>query len=445
MSTSYVRDLVTLFIGDLVVFAGSLWLALLARHFVAPNSVQYFEHLVPFSILFALWLIVFVIMGLYDRTVALFEHRLPSTIFQAQVVNLLLAIAFFFIAPIAIQPKTILALYFVLSTALIVIWRLGIFRLRSTAHRTECAVVAGHGSDIEELIHALRTSPHTHLTCMADVDTTSLSPDDARARITEMVGAAHAKFLVIDSKLLAQIGIGAWPTVTVIDAGELYEALLSRVALSLIDREAFLVAAHSRGNELYGAVKRGMDIVVSFVLGTLSLIVYPFVWLAVYAEDRGTLFVTQERVGKNGRLFSMRKFRTMSGSDGGHYGTDGKTKLKVTRVGNFLRRSRIDELPQLWSVFLGNQSLVGPRPELPPLVDRYLEEVPQYDLRHLVVPGLSGWAQLYHQAHPHGEKNVDETARKISYDLYYVKHRSIAVDLDIALKTIKTLALRLGA
>ena len=183
---------------------------------------------------------------------------------------------------------------------------------------------------------------------------------------------------------------------------------------------------------------------IAVLLGVVCLILLPFVRLVIYLEDRGPLFVVQERVGKGGTLFTLYKFRTMTGNDSGQY-QNGKTKLRVTHVGNFLRKSRIDELPQLWSLLVGEQSWVGPRPELPALVTDYLKTIPNYDLRHLVLPGLSGWAQIYHQAHPHHQADVTETARKLSYDLYYIKHRSLILDIDITLKTLKALSLRLGA
>jgi lipopolysaccharide/colanic/teichoic acid biosynthesis glycosyltransferase len=117
----------------------------------------------------------------------------------------------------------------------------------------------------------------------------------------------------------------------------------------------------------------------------------------------------------------------------------------ITRVGKFLRTTRIDELPQLWNVFRGDLSLIGPRPELPELVKLYEKEIPYYNIRHLLKPGLSGWAQLYHKNHPHYRPDVSETRVKLSYDLYYIKNRSLLLDLKIALKTIKTLLSRSGA
>ena len=128
----------------------------------------------------------------------------------------------------------------------------------------------------------------------------------------------------------------------------------------------------------------------------------------------------------------------MTHDDKGEYGTDTKP-AQVTRVGAFLRKSRIDELPQLWNVLKGDLSLIGPRPELPELVKHYTEEIPYYNVRHLIKPGLSGWAQIYHDQHPHHAVATLETKHKLSYDLYYIKNRSFLLDLKIALRTLKTL------
>jgi lipopolysaccharide/colanic/teichoic acid biosynthesis glycosyltransferase len=132
----------------------------------------------------------------------------------------------------------------------------------------------------------------------------------------------------------------------------------------------------------------------------------------------------------------------MTGNDKGAYGAAGTTKLSVTRVGKFLRSSRLDELPQLWNVLRGDLSLIGPRPETPSLVAVYEKEIPYYGIRHLIKPGISGWAQLYHHADPHHATAVEETRKKLSYDLFYLKHRSLLLDVVIGLKTIRRVILR---
>jgi lipopolysaccharide/colanic/teichoic acid biosynthesis glycosyltransferase len=124
-------------------------------------------------------------------------------------------------------------------------------------------------------------------------------------------------------------------------------------------------------------------------------------------------------------------------NDDGKWGNGQKNV--ITRIGKFLRKSRIDELPQLWNVVRGDISLVGPRPEFPEPVALYTKEIPYYNLRHIVKPGLSGWAQIYHQKHPHHGIDTEETGNKLSYDLYYIKNRSFLLDLKIALRTMKVL------
>ena len=121
-----------------------------------------------------------------------------------------------------------------------------------------------------------------------------------------------------------------------------------------------------------------------------------------------------------------------------------RSEVEITRVGKWLRKSRIDELPQLWSVFKGDMSMIGPRPEIPALVKHYESEIPYYNVRHLIKPGLSGWAQLYHTDPPKVNADSEKTRRKLSYDLYYIKNRSFMLDLKIALKTIKALLSRSG-
>ena len=186
-----------------------------------------------------------------------------------------------------------------------------------------------------------------------------------------------------------------------------------------------------------------MDVVVAFPASVLSLIFYPFIIAAIYFEDGGSPFVSLPRVGEGGRTIRILKFRSMTGNDAGSYGVSGKSSLAVTKVGRLLRVSRLDELPQLWNVLAGTQSLIGPRPETPSLVGVYEKEIPYYQVRHIIKPGLSGWAQLYGQ-HAHAVTDVEVTREKLSHDLYYLKHRSLVLDVTIVLKTIKKLITLVG-
>ena len=226
------------------------------------------------------------------------------------------------------------------------------------------------------------------------------------------------------------------------DINSLYEDIFDRVPLSLVSYGWFLKNVSLSKSAVYDFCKRTLDVLFAFVLGLISLAFYPFILLAIKMEDRGSVFITQNRIGKNLKLIKIVKFRTMSFND--NESDENKKKNKITKVGAFLRKSRLDEIPQLWSIWRGDLSLIGPRPELPALADIYEKEVPYYNIRHLITPGLSGWAQLYHESHPHQGVNTEETKNKLSYDLYYVKNRSLMLDLKIALKTIKALISRTG-
>jgi lipopolysaccharide/colanic/teichoic acid biosynthesis glycosyltransferase len=166
-------------------------------------------------------------------------------------------------------------------------------------------------------------------------------------------------------------------------------------------------------------------------LSPLALLAGLLVALAVYLDLGRPVLFAQERVGLGGRVFKAYKFRTMRGAprEGAYAGEEAE---RITPLGRFLRRYRLDELPQLWNVLKGEMALVGPRPEQRILAETYAREIPLYALRHTVRPGLTGWAQV-HQGYAEGK---EETLVKLSYDLYYVRHLSFFLDLRILLRTI---------
>jgi lipopolysaccharide/colanic/teichoic acid biosynthesis glycosyltransferase len=165
--------------------------------------------------------------------------------------------------------------------------------------------------------------------------------------------------------------------------------------------------------------------------------------LAIRLESPGPVFYTQTRVGKGGRVFKVVKFRTMrqdaEAANGPQWAGDGDPR--VTRVGKFLRSSRLDEIPQLWCVLKGDMAFVGPRPERPEFIDWLSTEIPYYGVRHMVRPGLTGWAQVKYK---YGS-TIEDAREKLQYDLYYIKNASIGFDLLIMFLTVKIVLLRRGA
>lgn len=444
------REPLVLLGGDIFFFFVSLWISLVLRNLSLPSFALFHIYLAPFGILFVVWLFIFYIAGLYDRHTTILQSRLPGVLFNTQITNSVVAVLFFYLIPFfGITPKTLLFIYLVVSFFIILSWRMyGYFFLGR--HEPEQAILVGAGEEMKELFEEVNANPLHNLHFVTSVDLARADKPSFWGEIIDRVYSENVSLIAIDltsqkvEPILPHLYNLIFSKIRFIDMHKIYEDIFDRVPLSLLTYNWFLENISSQPRVAYDALKRVMDIVISLPLAILSLVVYPFVWIAVKLDDRGPLFIAQERVGQNNKLIRILKFRTMSSNDNGQYGAGGTSNLKVTKIGAFLRKSRIDELPQLLSVLKGDQSLIGPRPELPSLAKLYEQEIPYYNVRNIIKPGLSGWAQIYQENHPHHGQAVNETKEKLSYDLYYIKNRSLLVDIKIALKTIKTLLSRVG-
>ncbi|WP_229483481.1 TIGR03013 family XrtA/PEP-CTERM system glycosyltransferase [Massilia horti] len=189
-------------------------------------------------------------------------------------------------------------------------------------------------------------------------------------------------------------------------------------------------------------MKRCFDLACSVILLVLTLPIMLLAALAVWVEDRGTVFYSQERVGKDGKTFRVLKFRSMrvDAEKGGKPQWAAQNDPRVTRVGNFMRKTRIDELPQILNVLKGEMSFVGPRPERPYFVEQLIEVVPYYNVRHSIKPGITGWAQV---RYGYGS-SAEDALQKLQYDLYYVKNNSLFLDVLIMIDTLKVVLFRSG-
>jgi sugar transferase (PEP-CTERM system associated) len=230
--------------------------------------------------------------------------------------------------------------------------------------------------------------------------------------------------------------------VVIEDASAVMERLLGKLPLdglnpsSLIFTHGFNVKASQQ------ILRRLVSIAASFIALVICLPIIPFIVLAVRLSSPGPIFFRQTRVGLRGRPFSVIKFRTMrQNAEARGAVWAAKNDPRVTPLGRFMRRTRLDEIPQLWNVLRGEMGFVGPRPERPEFVQWLSNEIPFYELRHLIRPGITGWAQVRY----HYGASLEETKQKLEYDLYYVKHLSLGLDLLIMFETVKTILLRRGA
>lgn len=441
-----------LVVGDFLIFYLALWLTLFVRNASLPAEELWWQHAVPFGFIFCASALIYFIVGLYDRHTLIVRQQLPIRIFAGQIATVLVAATFFFFIPyFGITPKTNLAIFLVISSMLVTLWRMGWGRSPRVGRATH-AMLLGSGHEVRELEHELNKNPRYQLHIVthaspADVVVSRALQDQLLAHIVEKnIGVVIADTRNPHMREIIPVLYNLLfirHDLAVLDAMRLYENIFRRIPVSMLEEAWFVEHITRGGYVLRNAVHRLIDIVAGCVIGVVWLIALPFVWFAVRREDGGPLYVEQIRVGQHNHPIRIRKFRTMSGSDDGNKVL--KSTLKVTRVGKILRPTRIDELPQWLNIVRGDLSLIGPRPELPALAILYAEQIPYYRARHLIKPGLTGWAQLYHDAHPHHGADVEETRNKLSYDLYYLKHRSIPLDIEIALKTIKKVLTRAGA
>jgi len=228
----------------------------------------------------------------------------------------------------------------------------------------------------------------------------------------------------------------------IVKGDHFFEELTGKVMVEKINPEAIIFSEGFKKNHLITLLKRLVDVVASAVGLIISFPCICLCAIAIKFDSPGPVFYFQERVGEKRKTYSLIKFRSMTVNaekDGPVWaGTDDN---RVTRVGSFIRKVRIDEIPQMWNVLKGQMSFVGPRPERPVFVDQLEKIIPYYSLRHNVKPGITGWAQI---SYPYGA-SAEDALRKLEYDLYYIKNMSLRMDLWIIFQTIKTVLFQKGA
>lgn len=434
------RETILLVVGDFCILVASLWAALFVRTFDVPSAAYFEANFIPFLPLFLLSLLIFYIAGLYEKQTRPIHRVMSVRIAGAQAATVTISAVLFFLLPLSIAPKTILALYLVISVAAISAWRFYRMDKELTHGVRTHALLIGSGNAVRELYEEVDGNARFLITFVGHIEAKGVPLRYLTEKLWEGISTG-ARLIVIDTRnqeLWAAVsgvyGRRAYDAVFT-DFTSLYEEVFDRVALAHEDARELLESA-SRKHLWYDATKRAFDIALAALLSVVAL---PFILIGalLMSLTGGNPFITPVRIGKNGKAFRMVKLRTMLFDDAGD--PELHKQNRITPVGRFLRRSRIDELPQLWNVLAGDVSFIGPRPELPKIADVYEKEIPLYPLRHLIAPGLSGWAQIHDYDPPKGGADVERTNRKLSYDLYYLKHRSLGLDIAIAVKTIRAL------
>ncbi len=451
------RELLFLILGDILCFLIALYTTLLVRYLELPTAQRLEDHLGPFLIISGVWLFVFYIAGLYDKHTVFLKSLMFSRILNTQVVNMLVAALLFLIIPFGIAPKTNLVIYLFISVLIITLWRLKLFNYLSPRNRHKAILIAD-GTEAIELVDEVNNNERYNYSFVRLVDDkTALHTPDFEDKLFNLIEREGISIIVANSRgehierILPRLFDLAFLKfeLTFLDFYKVYEDTFDRVPLSALRYDWFIQHVSQSKSLVYDVSKRLFDIVLSLGLGLGLLIAYPCIWLAMRLDGPGPVFITQERMGRFNERIHVYKLRTMTQNDAASatWTTEDVDRGNhITRVGAIIRKFSLDEVPQVINILKGEMSLIGPRNDIVGLGERLAKEIPYYNIRNFVKPGVTGWAQT-HQ-HYMGDnispQSIEESRTRLAYDLYYVKNRSMLLDIEIALRTVKTLLSRFG-
>ncbi|MCF6308052.1 MAG: exopolysaccharide biosynthesis polyprenyl glycosylphosphotransferase [Flavobacteriaceae bacterium] len=412
------------------------------------------EHWV-WSIVLAIYLTVFAtIFELYNlQKASKFEVVIQNIILTSSV-----TVLFYLLTPYytpMLPENRLQIVYFYISVNLsLFIWRYLYIILISAPRYFKRVLLLCNTEDIDTIITSLHKSdPNYKVIGFINTDVKNFThyqseniiefnvknvTDTVEEHLISEIVVATSQDDEITVKLYSQLIDLLEKGVPIREYTQVYEEITHRVPVQHVDKDFYRYFPFSRSNQnkLYLFFHRLLDLVFSVIGLTFGLLIVPIIIIGNIIANRGPLFYTQERVGRNGKPFKIYKLRSMvtdAEKDGAKYAS--KIDSRVTKFGRFLRKSRFDEIPQFINVILGNMSVIGPRPERPVFVKELSEKIPFYEVRHIIKPGVTGWAQV----NASYGVTTDDALEKLQYDLFYIKHRSFFLDISIVFKTLSTI------
>jgi len=432
-----------LLLGDIAVLVASGVLAVLFRyHLIAGHPRSLWEFVPHISLTTTIYLFCFYLADLYSLDVQRKRDELLLRMLAAVAGAALLTLLV--IAGLGWVRRSVLLIRALLVLLLIYCWRNLARRLLRGAAVSKRIAILGSGEAVNALARSMEKAPQFELVEL--LDDKNLTGEQLKSRVKNqnldglVVGDSVRHRPALLSTMLECKLMG----VEVLNLVDFFEAATGRLPIFHID-DAWIVFSpfHGTTNSLYNRrLVRLIDIcgaALGLIVGAIPM---ALVAIAVKLESRGPVLYSQKRVGLNERVFELYKFRSMvqdAERDGATWAREGDSR--VTKVGAVIRSFRLDEMPQFWNILKGDMSLVGPRPERPEFVELLKEQIPYYSLRHVVRPGLTGWAQVNY---PYGA-SVEDAAEKLQYDLFYIKNRSFLLDANILLRTIRVVLFAIGS
>lgn len=373
---------------------------------------------------------------------------LKSIILTTSVTTLLYLLTPFFTPILPSNRLQIILFYLAILTALL-IWRNLYILFLATNRFVKKVVFVGSGKKVVKFINKLKeVNPNFQVIGFVVTDDKEIATDIPQIKLSDLKSTVRTHYvseIIVADDSNKSISLEQYEVLLqILESGivirqysDVYEQITARLPLQQEDKELFKFFPFSRSNQnkLYLFFSRFFDVLFALIGLSFLGLALPVLMLFNLFWNRGPMFYVQERVGKNGAPFQIYKLRSMivnAEKDGAVFASTNDTR--VTPFGRFLRKSRLDEIPQFINVLFGQMALIGPRPERPVFVDEIANTIPLYKTRHVVKPGLTGWAQVNYS---YGE-SIEDSLMKLRYDLYYIKHRSMFLDLNIVLKTLNT-------
>jgi sugar transferase (PEP-CTERM system associated) len=403
-------------------------------------------------------LAAFYFYDLYDFVVIGDRRELVLRLMQALGMAWVALAVIFYVAPDLMVGRGVSLIALPLALGLMVGWRVSIHYLLGHPKMGERILIVGTGAQGLEIAREVLARRDAGYRIVGFVDnkpelvgrslinprvlgTTTDLPELVRRegidRIVVAMGERRGRF---PTKQLLDLSLSG--DVAIEEGTSFYERLTGRVHLDMLRPSWLIFTGRGRQARLSAFLRALLHRGAALVGGLLSLPIVILTAIAIKLDSPGPIFYRQERVGKNGRIFTLIKFRSMrvdAEKEGPVWAKENDDR--TTRVGRIIRKTRIDEIPQFWNILKGEMNFVGPRPERPHFVKQLAEEIPFYEQRHLVAPGLTGWAQI---KYPYGA-SIEDARQKLQYDLYYIKNQSLALDALIMFETIKIILFGRGA
>lgn len=429
--------------GDVVILYFSLYLTLFIRYGEQPTANTWKNHFMIFSTLFLFWIIIFYISNLYSIRFAVSNAKFFNNTIKAVMISALLSVLFFYLnSNLNIAPKTNLFLFLIIFIILFFLWRLIFNRsIQSFLPKNNIALI-GYNKQSEEMLKNLKNNPHLGYRPALILQNLSGKAGSLKAeikakKIDTIVLAENAnQSKELRSDLIDCLSL----RINIINFANFYEQITGKVPIEAINQSWFLENLNESNKKFFDLFKRIYDFGLAVIILIISAIFWIIIAIIIKFDDGGEIFFKQKRSGKHGKPFTIIKFRTMK-SEGNDYSPTESDDKRVTKFGKLLRTSRIDEIPQILNIILGDMSFIGPRPERPEIIKELTKNIPFYKERMLVKPGLSGWDQVSGEYH---SPSISDSVKKMQYDLFYIKNRSIYLDLSIMLKTVSTIISRGG-